>query len=152
MQQTTVIEISIKSIIRIVAVILGIILVWMVSDILFSIVVAIIIASAIEPWVGKLQTKGIPRSISVLLTYLVALGIVALAIGSIIPPLASEVSQLVKDFPEKYKGFIDFFKNIGSKIRAVAGFLGRPFGNRAGDRADYIRHSGRFSDIALFAL
>jgi len=114
MQQTTVIEISIKSIIRIVAVILGIILIWMVSDILFSIVVAIIIASAIEPWVGKLQTKGIPRSISVLLTYLVALGIVALAIGSIIPPLASEVSQLVKDFPEKYKGFIDFFVSLKS--------------------------------------
>ena len=110
MQQTTVIEISVKSIIRIVAVILGIILVWMVSDILFSIVVALIVASAIEPWVGKLQTKGVPRSISVLLTYLVALGIVALAIGSIIPPLASEVSQLVKDFPEKYKGFREIFR------------------------------------------
>jgi len=45
---------------------------------------------------------------------LVALGIVALAIGSIIPPLASEVSQLVKDFPEKYKGFIDFFVSLKS--------------------------------------
>ena len=112
MQQTTIIEISTKSIIRIVAVILGIILIWMVSDILFSIVVALIVASAIEPWVGKLQTKGVPRSISVLLTYLVALGIAILAIGSIIPPLASEVSQLVKDFPEKYKGFIDFFASL----------------------------------------
>lgn len=112
MQPTTTIEISIKSIIRIIAVILGIILIWMVSDILFSVIVAIIIASAIDPWVEKLHTKGVPKGVSVLLTYLAALGIIALAIGLIIPPVASEVSQLVKDFPEKYKGFIDFFASL----------------------------------------
>lgn len=111
---TTTIEISTRSIIRIVVVIIGIILIWMISDILFSIFVAIIVASALEPWVAKMQSLKVPRGVSVLTAYLLALCIVIFAIGSIIPPLTSEISQLIKDFPDRYKGFIDFFSSFKS--------------------------------------
>lgn len=109
MNQITTIEISTKSIIRAVAVVLGIGLIWMVSDILFSIFVAIIIASAIEPFASRLHKRGIPRGLSVLLVYSLALGIISLAVASIIPPLTTEVGDLIKDFPGRYKGFVDFF-------------------------------------------
>lgn len=116
--QSVTLEISTRSVLRIIAILAAIVFAWLISDILFSFFVAIILASAINPWVAKLQAMGIPRGVSVIATYFLALAVIALAVALIIPPLTSEVSQLVKDFPEKYQGSIDFFASLKSYLDA----------------------------------
>ncbi len=111
-------EISTRSVLRIIAILAAIVFAWLISDILFSLFVAIVISSAISPWVEQLQRRGVPRAVSVIVTYFIALGILALAVWSIIPPLTNEVSELLKDFPERYKGFITFFESLKSALDA----------------------------------
>jgi predicted PurR-regulated permease PerM len=86
---------------------------FFVRDIILIVFVSLILASAFDPWVDWMQKHKIPRGLGILTIYLAALIILAGTVYLIIPPIATEVKELSKDFPlywEKISESIDSFR------------------------------------------
>src|SRR4051812_38582043 len=87
-------DIPIRTLIKIVLVGLLVFFLWVIKDILILILISVTLASALEPFVAKLNEKKIPRAVSVLSVYVLAILIVIFVGYSIIPPMLDEFSQL----------------------------------------------------------
>lgn len=105
-------EPSTKVILKVFAGVLIIGLLWFIRDILLILILSLILASALEPFVDSLQTRKIPRTVSVLAVYLV---VIAMAIGvglALLPALISESQNVFANFPsyvEQAKHHFPFF-------------------------------------------
>lgn len=95
-----VIDISSGTIIRIMVFVVLLTLLFLIRDILLMLVGAIVIAFAIEPLAKKLTRYNIPRAISVILVYLLFVGLISLALRLVLPALAEQTSQLAQQVPQ----------------------------------------------------
>lgn len=100
------IDISSSTIFRTILILVGFWFLYIIRDIIVILVAAIVIASAIEPVANRLQRYRIPRALSVILVYLLFLGIIGLAFTLILPSLTSQVAQLSQTLPQ-VKGTIE---------------------------------------------
>ena len=103
------VDVSIMSIIKIIGVILGIIFLYLIRDIIVMLFVAAILGAAIDPWVDYLQSKKIPRAVSILGMYVIGLGVLALAIILILPVMTTELRSLANNFPNYYEKILSAF-------------------------------------------
>jgi len=90
---------------------------FFVRDILLVVFVSLILASAFDPWVDWFQKHKIQRGWGILIIYLVALTILAGTVYLIIPPIATEVKELSKDFPlywEKISSSVNSFRDYSN--------------------------------------
>lgn len=76
--------------------------IYQVLDIIGIIVVAVILATALDPAVDWLQKYRLPRAISLVVIYLVLFLIVGGIILLLVPPLAHQMVELAKSFPYYY--------------------------------------------------
>ena len=106
------IEISSGTILRTILILLLLWFLYLVRDILVLVFLALIIVSAIDPIVDWLQKKKIPRSLTVLVIYVLALSIFAAAISFLVPPLVSEARGLGENFPVLIEKFSGYFRII----------------------------------------
>src|ERR1700734_2064568 len=72
---------------------------WAVRDIVAILLLSLILASAMEPLADYLSLKKVPRVVSVLLVYVVVLGLAALVIYLIIPPAIAQYQFLRQHLP-----------------------------------------------------
>ena len=93
------IDISTSTIFRTVLVLLGFWLIYAVFDIVVMLFAAFIVASVAEPVADYLERYSIPRAISVVLFYMVALLVLAGVLGLMIEPLSVQVSQVAIQLP-----------------------------------------------------
>ena len=124
------------------ATIVGLWLLLTLRGIVLQILLAIILATGLAPLVNRLQRLGVPRAVSVLLTY--ALFIAALVVFGIvvIPPLVGQIQDLVANAPQyadRVTGWLgdlqrrfpflppldeqlaEQFRNLGGQLGAIAG-------------------------------
>lgn len=101
-QQKQSIDISLFSIVKVVLVITVAAVLYFVKDIVALLFLAVIIASAVEGWVGFFEKKRIPRIAGVLLAYVVFIGLLLLAMYAIVPPIIEEIRQLIVVIPDYY--------------------------------------------------
>lgn len=87
-------NISMTAILKIVGTILVLFFLWVIRDILILLLISIIIASGLEPFVDFLDRKKVPRAVSVLSVYIVAIGILVLVGYLVFPPLFWEFKQI----------------------------------------------------------
>jgi predicted PurR-regulated permease PerM len=99
------IDISTSIIIRIILVILAIWFLYVIRDILVLLFVAIVLVSAIEPFINYLQKKKIPRSLGVLLIYFALFLLIGCLIYFLIPSIQEQ--------------FYDFSKNSSEYIKKI---------------------------------
>src|SRR5919197_4876886 len=92
------IHITAKSIVLLLAAAAVIWLLVVFNEILLILFLAILLAVAITPLVGRLE-RGMPRTIAILLIYVVLLGIVSVAFGLLVPALIDETSDLSATLP-----------------------------------------------------
>lgn len=95
--------IAYASIIRIVIVGLILFFVYVVREALALLFIAIIFASAIDPWVDWFAKRRIPRSIAVLTIYALTLGIFSLVLIMLIPPMTEQIGQITSNIPSYYE-------------------------------------------------
>lgn len=89
------IRISTIALIKIVVVALALVTLYIIRDIVLMLVVAMILASSMDPLVDWLYRKAkFPRGLSVILVYIVFLGFLGLVIYFLIPPMVEEFKQL----------------------------------------------------------
>lgn len=106
---TTRIEISYKTIIFTLFVLLGLKFIWTIQELLFSLFIAFIIVSALKPPVAALVKKGLPRILSSVLIYFLFLLVIVNIFGLIVPPLIVEITRLIKSIPDIAKNLSPYF-------------------------------------------
>lgn len=111
------IDISAKTLIRVLFFALAVWFLWFVRDLLLVLLVAVLIASALEPLAARLQRFRVPRAISVLAAYAFFVALLVLAITILVPPLIDEIQALTINLP-----------NIFDQLMAMLGRAGIAFG------------------------
>jgi predicted PurR-regulated permease PerM len=93
------IEISHKTIIFAVLFLLSLGFLYFIGDILLELFVALLLMTILEPIVAKLTTIRVPRALSILVSYLIFLGVFGGVIALIIPPLVEQTTNFANFLP-----------------------------------------------------
>lgn len=124
-------EYSTQVILKVVLVILSLAFLWAIREIIALFLLAVVIASAMDPLADYLhQKRKVPRGVSVLALYLIVLGLVGVVVGLIAPAVISQFKLLGQNFPDfwaqfqiKYPGFHSLFGNVNAG-QLLQGFVG----------------------------
>ena len=98
-KQRIVHEISIGSILKVLAVLLGVYLLYLIRDILMVLLVVFVISIALEPFVEKLAKQGVPRALSVIVLYFALLIILGFFIYFTVPPVIVQLKEFTLNLP-----------------------------------------------------
>lgn len=114
------IEISHKTVIFTVLFLLGLWFLYFIHEIILQLFVAMLLMTILEPLVTLLTRIRIPRAVSVLITYILVIGILGGTIALIAPTLAQQTTNFVYALP-LYLSKIGVGSSIGSDL--VSGLL-----------------------------
>ncbi|NOS67714.1 MAG: AI-2E family transporter [Candidatus Peribacteraceae bacterium] len=93
-----VMHVSLGSVVRatfaILAIVLGVMLVWLLQDKIVLLLLSIFVAMVIDPGVQFLKRLGIPRGLGILIQYFVALFLLVFLLVSLVPLIASQLIDL----------------------------------------------------------
>ncbi|HUC95124.1 MAG TPA: AI-2E family transporter [Candidatus Saccharimonadales bacterium] len=118
------IEISHRTIIFTILLLLGLWFLYFVRDIILQLFVALLLMTILEPLVVLLTRIKIPRAISVLITYILVLGLFGGVVALIAPALAQQTTNFVNTLPF-YLANIKISPSIsGDLIRGIMAQLG----------------------------
>lgn len=106
-----------KVILKVTAVVLSLALLWFIRDIVIVLLMAMVIASAMDPMVEYLHDRKIPRAVSVLTVYILVLAFVGFILYSVVPPVVGEFKVLQSNLPE-------LIADLEARVPAVASLIG----------------------------
>ncbi len=98
MQKLRPVEISKSTIIFTVFFLISLIVVWQIKDVLLLFFVGYIIMSALQPMIDRTEARNVPRSVSVVVIFLLSIGIIMTLLFLGITPFVSQTTQLTKQF------------------------------------------------------
>lgn len=116
MKQTTTIEISLKSVLLVISTLVLLFIAWKVRGVLIAFFVAYVLMSGFAPLVDWLTKNGVSKTLSVLLTYLLAIGFFALLLFSVIPPLIEQIREFVNNLPAYVTSLQNSFNNTNMSV------------------------------------
>ncbi|OGB75448.1 hypothetical protein A2810_01100 [candidate division Kazan bacterium RIFCSPHIGHO2_01_FULL_49_10] len=137
MKQRDILDISTASVLRVVIVLLAIGFLYFIRDIIAIVFVSIIIAAALSPTVDRLTKWKVPRTISIILIYLLVLSLLGGIVYFVLPPMITQIKQLAESLPAYFTAFTDLLKNLreGSingvlnasqdSLNSISNFLGQ---------------------------
>lgn len=105
--QKIVYDISLAAILKVAAVVLVLIFLYLIRHIVVIFIVALILATLINPLADIFAKRRIPRALAVLLIYICLIGLLTLVIILLVPPLIDESGQLIKNLSGYLKDFVD---------------------------------------------
>ncbi|MDP2708598.1 MAG: AI-2E family transporter [bacterium] len=114
-QQPIKISITSAAIFKIIVILILFYLLYLLSDILILFFVSLVFSSALDPWIDKLKKRGIPRSVSVITSYLIFFAFLGGALYLITPIIVREVNGISQNFPQ-------YFDSISAKFTSVKDF------------------------------
>ncbi len=82
-------------------------------------VIALVIAYLLDPLVNLLQKKGLKRTISVVLVFLIILAVVTGIFMTFVPKLISDVSVFIADLPNIFSGIGDYINKSIIKFNST---------------------------------
>lgn len=118
------INISSRTIIKTIAILVALYFLFLIGDILILFFVSLVLASALDPWVDWLKKRKIPRSVSVLGLYLILFSILALALYLLIPVFIKEINDIANNFPRYFESLYSKFSDL-KDISTRYGFVNR---------------------------
>lgn len=93
-------EVTYKSVLIFVSVLLGIWFLYYIRDILFQLLVAFVIIASFEPYIAKFERRKVPRTLGVIIVYFVFLSVVSFSIYILAPALVYETGNFVTNIPD----------------------------------------------------
>jgi predicted PurR-regulated permease PerM len=123
------ISVSTGTIVKIIAIVGLVVLLWYIVDILVAVFLAIVIAAALDPVIDRLEERKIPRIFSSIIIYAIGFGIVALAVWLIIPPIVEQVRELAANLPVYFgqlSGGLEQLRALSGEtdlVASIANFL-----------------------------
>jgi len=132
------IEISTWSIIKVIAILLALVFIYLVKSIIVMVFLSVIIAAAVDAPIDWLVRHKIRRGFAVAIVYIFSIAIFALIIYLIVPPLAVEIKRLAINIPD-YLGTLEGkLQWLGGKfdiisLKDVLANLGERLGSATGN-------------------
>jgi predicted PurR-regulated permease PerM len=136
-----IVSITTGTILRTVAVLIGIGLLWLIRDILLYVFTAILIAGVVYPIAKWAETRKVPKGLAVLLFYVLFFSVLAFAFARLVPAVLSELGQLVSTQgpqAEVMRGIVDWLKgmteqyglqeNLSDSVSTLQEYAQRVFG------------------------
>ncbi|MBU1203432.1 AI-2E family transporter [Patescibacteria group bacterium] len=114
------ISISTGTIVRTIFILLIVGFLFLVKDVIILFFVAVILASAFDPLIDWLQTKKIPRTVSIIGVYMVFLTLVGWSLYLLAGPIVEQVKEIGKAFPDFYSKLADTINYLRSVDQSVA--------------------------------
>jgi len=111
------IEISYRTIVFTTIFVAFIWLLFQIRSIILALFIALILMSALNPSVKRLEQLRFPRWLAILLIYFAILAILAFGVGGIVPPLVEQTSSLINQLPNFFRQFQ--FLGIDEKMIAT---------------------------------
>lgn len=102
-------DFSTQVILKVILAGLALVFLWTIREILLILLLAIILASAMEPLVNYLKQHKIPRPVSVTAVYILVIGILGLLFYSVIPLVLTQSKILITNLPFYLQIFQDRF-------------------------------------------
>ncbi len=105
-------------------------LLFQIREIILLLFVSIIFSSALSPIINRMEKLKIPRGVAIFIVYIILFGFLIGSLISLIPAVVSQISALLKYFPEFINGFaknglfqtIDFqWKDYSSELAKLPG-------------------------------
>jgi predicted PurR-regulated permease PerM len=124
MDHETNITISLGTIIKIALVALTFYLAYFFIDLILIILTAIVMASAVEPAVTRLQRYGIARMVAVLGVFSGGIAVFAVLAVTILPSLASETIAFINEFPNYLRDTNLWFSSRAEESDVIGNWLG----------------------------
>ncbi|OGB74014.1 hypothetical protein A2V68_01440 [candidate division Kazan bacterium RBG_13_50_9] len=136
MRTRGIIDISTTSVIRIVIVLLALWFMYFIRDILAIVFVSIIVSAALSPLVDRWSKRGVPRTLSITVLYLIVLCVLGAVVYFVLPPMITQIRQLADHLPNYFTTFNNFLvslKEVGSNgllnasresLNSISNFLG----------------------------
>ncbi|OQY64605.1 hypothetical protein B6D29_04815 [Microgenomates bacterium UTCPR1] len=132
------VEISKKTIVFTTFFLLSLYFLWQIKSIVYSFLIAFIIAGALRPSVDYLEKKKLPRLIVSIIIYLLFFSILFTLISVILPPIVHEITFFIKSFPAILKSipqissYVDMSlitRNLPNLANDILGFVKNIFSN-----------------------
>ncbi len=120
MEQRQTFDVSTATIFKFVFIVLFFVLLYLVRQVIFILLFAIIIAAAVNPFGNWLDRKKFPRLLGVLILYLTVFVLVVFTLTLVIPFVSQEVGQLTQDLPR-------FIAKITASLEEIKGETGTTF-------------------------
>lgn len=111
-QRKLTIDISTKTIVKIILIIIFVGLLYLLKDVILIIIISIVLATAFSSWVNALQRRKIPRVLAAVIIYLLIFGSLMFILGLLIPPIVKQVNEITKNFPSYYNKILQEFQNF----------------------------------------
>ncbi len=93
------IEVSHRTIIFTVFFLISLWLLWQIRQIILGLFISLILMTAINPSVDKMERIKIPRVLGIILMYVLILGVFGLVIAGIVPPLVDQTTTFIANVP-----------------------------------------------------
>ena len=103
------IEISHRTIIFTILFLVGLWFLWQVRQVLLTVFIAFLFATALNPIIGKLTSFRIPRWIAIFLTYILVFGVIFGTGAAVVPPLVDQTAAFASKIPQ----YLTFFGITG---------------------------------------
>lgn len=148
-------EISISSILKVVAVIFGLYLLYLIRDVLMILLVVAVISIALEPFVNKLAKQGVPRALSVIVLYFALILFLGLFIYFVVPPVVLQLREFTLNLPYSTDKISSL--NLGSATSTINQII-NSFSSKAAPITDGLINGvislfgGVVSAVTVFAL
>ncbi|MBI4272388.1 AI-2E family transporter [Candidatus Uhrbacteria bacterium] len=118
-EQSLTVNISTLTFLKILLIIGILAFIYFIRDILAILFIALLLSSALSPWVQTMESRKIPRAAGIFLIYFSILAIVALAIVLLIPPLVEQFNELSLSFPSYSDHFVQVLQSYNPDINIV---------------------------------
>ena len=102
-QKPVTFNISTLAIVKIILTLLVLYFTYLMWDVLVLIVMAIILSVLIDPLADRFEKRKVPRTLAVLLVYIILLSLVGLIVILIVPPLTTQFQQLTDNLPSYWE-------------------------------------------------
>ncbi|MEA3292868.1 MAG: AI-2E family transporter [Patescibacteria group bacterium] len=116
MSNNYLLDVSWKTIFKIVISVFCVYLIYIASNVLILVIFALIFSIIFNPVIDFIQKRKIPRLFCVIFVYLIIFGVFGFLVYSIALPLALEIDEFSQNFPEYFEKTSPFFRSLGLDI------------------------------------
>ena len=98
---------------------------FLIRDVVVLVFVALVFSAAIDPWVDSLAKRQIPRSLGIVIIYVIVIAVFCGTITLLIPPLIEQVRLLANNFPfyyDKLSLCINYLRDASASVGAQDNF------------------------------
>jgi len=112
--KNTTISISTATIIKIILILIVLVFLYLIREVLALIFVALVLASAFDPWVDWFHQRRIPRGLGILVIYIILFSIISASVFLLITPISNEVKDIALNFPHYYQKVLEWYGKFQS--------------------------------------